>query len=44
MAFVFFSKRSGQAAKGGGCIGCIPIPLGCLSLFAGVAALVMLVL
>jgi hypothetical protein len=25
------SKRSGQPATGGGCIGCIPIPLGCLS-------------
>ena len=34
MAFLFLSKRSGQPAKGSGCIGCIPIPLGCLVLLA----------
>jgi hypothetical protein len=37
MSFVWISKRSGQRARGGGCIGCIPF--GCLPLLLLAAAL-----
>lgn len=44
MAILWVSKRSGQRAKGGGCFGCIPIPIGCVSFFLVAAALVALAL
>jgi hypothetical protein len=36
MSFVWISKRSGQRARGGGCIGCVPF--GCLPLLLLAAA------
>jgi hypothetical protein len=41
MSFVWISKRSGQRARGGGCIGCVPF--GCAVPFALLAAIVVIV-
>ena len=42
MPFVWISKTSGQRARGGGCIGCLPF--GCLTIVPMVALMTALLL